>query len=192
VVPASASSAVTAGTSGEKTADPSECVAAALELGYRFLDCAEFYANEKGVGEGIKRSGVPRSELYLASKVWTTTIHAGPEAVQAQLEKTLADLGTDYLDLYCIHWPVPGKHVEAYMQLEKVRKRLLAIRRAIWRAPCRAPLHHVKPRCFAGQNGKAWPRALLSLGTANPSSHTCFPMLSSSPRRRDPQVRFVH
>ena len=64
---------------------------------------------------------MPRSELYLASKVWTTTIHKGPEAVQAQLEKTLADLGTDYLDLYCIHWPVPGHHVAAYLQLEKAR-----------------------------------------------------------------------
>ena len=82
----------------------------------------QFYANEKAVGEGIARSGVPRAELYLASKVWTTTIHAGPEAVQAQLEKTLADLRTDYIDLYCIHWPVPGKHVAAYQQLEKAQK----------------------------------------------------------------------
>jgi len=54
--------------------------------------------------------------------VWTTTIHSGPEAVQAQLEKTLTDLGTDYIDLYAIHWPVPGKHVEAYKQLEKAHK----------------------------------------------------------------------
>ena len=96
-------------------------MAKALELGYRFLDCAEFYANEKAVGEGIARSGVARSELFLASKVWTTTIHKGPAAVQAQLEKTLADLGTDYIDLYCIHWPVPGCHVEAYKQLEKAK-----------------------------------------------------------------------
>ena len=101
--------------------DPAECVATALKLGYRFLDCAQFYANEKAIGEGIAKSGVPRSELFIASKVWTTTIHAGPEAVQAQLEQTLADLGTDYLDLYCIHWPVPGKHVEAYKQLERAQ-----------------------------------------------------------------------
>ena len=121
VVPASASSAVAAGTTDTETVNPADCVANALKLGYRFLDCAEFYANEKSVGEGIAKSGVPRSELYLASKVWTTTIHAGPAAVQAQLEKTLADLGTDYLDLYCIHWPVPGKHVDAYLQLEKAK-----------------------------------------------------------------------
>jgi len=122
VVPASASSAVAAGSTDTDAVDPADCVASALGLGYRFLDCAEFYANEKSVGEGIRKSGVPRSELFLASKVWTTTIHAGPEAVQKQLEKTLADLGTDYIDLYCIHWPVPGKHVAAYQQLEKAMK----------------------------------------------------------------------
>jgi len=121
VVPASASSAVASGSTATDAVDTAECVKTALGLGYRFLDCAEFYANEKAVGEGIAKSGVPRSELFLASKVWTTTIHAGPEAVQKQIEKTLADLGTDYLDFYAIHWPVPGKHVDAYRQLEKAR-----------------------------------------------------------------------
>ena len=121
VVPASASNAAADASTDTAAVNPADCVAAALELGYRFLDCAEFYANEPSVGEGIASSGVPRSELYLASKIWTTTIHAGPEAVQAQLEKTLSDLGTDYLDLMCIHWPVPGKHVEAYLQLEKAK-----------------------------------------------------------------------
>ena len=116
VMPASASGAA---TDVVEAVNPADCVAEAVGLGYRFIDCAEFYGNEKAVGEGIARSGVAREELYLASKVWTTTIHAGPEAVQAQLEKTLADLGTPYLDLYCIHWPVPGHHVAAYKQLEK-------------------------------------------------------------------------
>ena len=122
VVPASASSAATGAASPADAANPAECVEAAIGLGYRFIDCAEFYANEKAVGEGIARAGVPRGELYLASKVWTSTIHAGPEAVQAQLAQTLSDLGTSYLDLYCIHWPVPTKHVEAYKQLEKAHK----------------------------------------------------------------------
>ena len=85
VVPASASNAAADASTDTAAVNPADCVAAALELGYRFLDCAEFYANEPSVGEGIARSGVPRSELYLASKIWTTTIHAGPEAVQAQL-----------------------------------------------------------------------------------------------------------
>lgn len=101
MIPASASSV--AGTAAPPpptdAANPADCVKQAIECGYRFLDCAEFYANEAAVGEGIKASGVPRDQLYLASKVWTTTIHAGPEAVQAQLEKTLAALQTDYIDL---------------------------------------------------------------------------------------------
>jgi len=127
VVPASASSATTATVDAASAAatevvNPADCVAQALALGYRFLDCAEFYANEKAVGEGIARSGVAREELFLASKVWTTTIHAGPEAVQAQIDKTLSDLGTSYIDLYCIHWPVPGHHVTAYKQLEAAQK----------------------------------------------------------------------
>ena len=84
---------------------------------------------------------MPREELFLATKCWTTTIHKGPEAVQAQLEKTLKDLGVDYIDLYCIHWPVPGKHVAAYQQLEKaqaaglVRKKQPAVRPAEERSP---------------------------------------------------------
>merc|ERR1740117_1716930 len=124
-VPASASSAVTEAAVGDAAKAPevtaAECVEIALNVGYRFLDCAEFYGNEAEVGKAIAKSGVPRDELYLASKCWTTTIHKGPEAVQAQLEKTLKDLGVDYIALYCIHWPVPGKHVAAYQQLEKAQ-----------------------------------------------------------------------
>ena len=124
-IPASASSVASAAGDAKATeieVTAAECVEMALKVGYRFLDCAEFYGNEHEVGKAIKASGVPREELFLASKCWTTTIHKGPEAVQAQLEKTLADLGTDYIDLYCIHWPVPGKHVAAYQQLEKAQK----------------------------------------------------------------------
>ena len=100
-IPASAS-AVTAGTQAkdgvERTA--SECVRDALDCGYRFLECAEFYGNEHEVGAAIASSGIPREDLFLCSKVWTTTIEEGPEAVEARLEKTLKDLGTDYIDLY--------------------------------------------------------------------------------------------
>jgi len=113
-VPASASSAVESG------ADAAECVSNALTCGYRFLECAQFYGNENEVGKAISKSGVPRKELFLCSKVWTTTIEQGPQAIRAQLDKTLSDLGTDYLDLYLIHWPVPGKHVDAYKTLEEL------------------------------------------------------------------------
>lgn len=116
-IPSSASSSV--GTV-ERTAE--ECVLDALDCGYRFLECAEFYGNEAEVGKAILKSSIPRSHLFLCSKVWTTTIEKGPDAIRAQLEKTLKDLGTDYLDLYLIHWPVPGKHVEAYKTLEEFKK----------------------------------------------------------------------
>ena len=114
-IPASASSAVAAGGStNEPQRTAEECVTDALNSGYRFLECAEFYGNEQEVGKAIKASGVPREELFLCSKVWTTTIEKGDDAIRAQLDKTLSDLGTDYVDLYLIHWPVPGKHVDAY------------------------------------------------------------------------------
>lgn len=119
-VPASASSA-TAGAAAAPERTARECIGEALEVGYRFFDCAQFYGNEGEVGLAIKDSGLPREALYLESKVWTDKIYEGPAAVRGQLEKTLQDLGTTYLDLYCIHWPVPGKHVEAYLELEKLQ-----------------------------------------------------------------------
>jgi diketogulonate reductase-like aldo/keto reductase len=117
-IPASASSAVAAsGPSAiERTAE--ECVYDAISVGYRFLECAQFYGNESEVGKAMLKSGVPRDEFFICSKVWTTTIEEGEEAIRAQLEKTLSDLGTEYVDLYLIHWPVPGKHVQAYKTLE--------------------------------------------------------------------------
>ena len=121
-IPASASSAVasTGPAAVERTAE--ECVSDALDCGYRFLECAQFYGNESEVGKAISKSGIPREDLFICSKVWTTTIEEGPEAIRAQLQKTLDDLGTDYIDLYLVHWPVPGKHVQAYKTLEELCK----------------------------------------------------------------------
>jgi diketogulonate reductase-like aldo/keto reductase len=118
-VPASAtgSGGMAAGEGG----DAKEIVQTALELGYRFLDCAEFYGNEAAVGEAIAASGVSREELFLASKVWSDTLFAGRSAIRDQVARSLADLRTDYLDLYLVHWPVPGKHVLAYKHLEELR-----------------------------------------------------------------------
>ena len=118
-VPASASAAAAGAEDAGATAVSARgCVRDALEVGYRFLDCAEFYGNEAEVGAAIADVGASRDELFLASKCWTTTIARGPEAVVAQVERTLSELRTDYLDLYCVHWPVPGKHVAAYRALE--------------------------------------------------------------------------
>mmetsp|Transcript_13752 Transcript_13752/g.29583 ORF Transcript_13752/g.29583 Transcript_13752/m.29583 type:complete len:409 (-) Transcript_13752:535-1761(-) len=91
------------GTFGLKDA---ASVKTALELGYRHIDCAEVYGNEALVGEGLREfvgSG-RREELFITSKLWNN--HHRPEHVRPACEKTLADLGLQYLDLYLIHWPV--------------------------------------------------------------------------------------
>lgn len=120
-IPASASSAAASGASSSVERTAEECVSDALDCGYRFLECAEFYGNESEVGKAIAKSGIPREDLFLCSKVWTTTIEKGDAAIREQFQKTCDDLGTDYLDLYLVHWPVPGKHVEAYKTLEDLQ-----------------------------------------------------------------------
>jgi L-glyceraldehyde reductase len=79
----------------------------ALKHGYRHIDAAATYDNEAEVGAGIKASGVPRQDFFLTSKLWNTH-HAGPDVEEA-VDQSLKDLGTDYLDLYLIHWPVSFK-----------------------------------------------------------------------------------
>ncbi|MCG8452876.1 MAG: aldo/keto reductase [Spirochaetales bacterium] len=78
-------------------------VKAAIQTGYRHIDCAAIYGNEKAVGQGIAESGVPREELFITSKLWND--RDTPELALEAFEQTLSDLGTDYLDLYLIHWP---------------------------------------------------------------------------------------
>ena len=76
----------------------------ALQCGYRHIDCAAIYRNEAAVGDGIKASGVPRKDIFITGKLWNTKHQ--PKDVEAALDKSLADLGTSYLDLYLIHWPL--------------------------------------------------------------------------------------
>jgi len=121
ITPGSAGGA--GGKASGNAADAKAIIENALAAGYRMFDCAEFYANEAFVGQALAGSGVPRKELYLVSKVWTTTIYKGAEAVKQRVLQTLKDLQTDYLDMYLIHWPVPeGKHVEAYKALIDLQK----------------------------------------------------------------------
>jgi 2,5-diketo-D-gluconate reductase B len=87
-----------------------EVVAQALELGYRHFDTAEMYRNETEIGRALKRAGVPREELFLTSKVWRNHMHY--DGVLRACEQSLTELGTDYLDLYLIHWPNPEVPIE--------------------------------------------------------------------------------
>lgn len=95
------------GTYDISAKDTQRVVEKALELGYRHLDCAASYYNETAVGAAIAASGIPRNELFITSKV--RNCDQGPGTTRAALEKSLTDLGLDYLDLYLVHWPVPSK-----------------------------------------------------------------------------------
>lgn len=97
-----------------------EVVRTALDIGYRAIDTAAIYTNESGVGRGIRESGIPRDELFVATKLWNDAHEHGESrpAFEASLER----LGLDYVDLYLIHWPVPQNDVfiqawEAMIQL---------------------------------------------------------------------------
>lgn len=104
-----------------------DAVANALQLGYRHIDTASIYGNEEGVGRGIQKSGVERSEIFLVSKVWNTD--QGYESTLKAFEESLKRLDTDYLDLYLIHWPVGNKYKDTWRALEKLykEKRIRAI-----------------------------------------------------------------
>ena len=83
--------------------DAADAVCSALKAGYRHIDTAMFYGNEEFVGEGIRRSGVPREEIFLTSKIWQTDFDA--EKVRPAYAQSLKNLGVDYLDLFLLHWP---------------------------------------------------------------------------------------
>lgn len=95
--------AIGLGTWQSKPEEVTAAVEHALKVGYRHIDCAWMYGNEAAVGEGIRRSGVPRSEIFVTSKLWSTH-HT---RVAESLQETLDNLGLEYVDLYLIHWPVP-------------------------------------------------------------------------------------
>lgn len=91
----------------------------ALETGYRHIDTAQMYGNEKEVGEAVRRSGLDREDVFVTSKL-NNNRHAYEDALRAS-DQTLADLGLDYVDLFLIHWPLPevGDFVETWRAMEK-------------------------------------------------------------------------
>ena len=92
-------------------------VAAALAAGYRHFDTASFYGTEQALGDALKAAGVPREELFLTSKLWKDEM--GYENALAAFERSLQKLGTDYLDLYLIHWPRTDDLTAEWRQLDR-------------------------------------------------------------------------
>jgi diketogulonate reductase-like aldo/keto reductase len=94
-----------------------DAVAAALELGYRHVDTARIYRNEAEVGAAIKAGTVARDQVFVTTKLWNDD--QGYDAALRALDGSLARLGLDHVDLYLIHWPVPGKRRESWRALER-------------------------------------------------------------------------
>ncbi|MFI1311889.1 aldo/keto reductase [Streptomyces albidoflavus] len=95
-------------------------VGAALDAGYRSIDTAAAYGNEEGTGKAIARSGIPREELFVTTKLWNSD--HGYDAALRAFDSSLEKLGLDHVDLYLIHWPLPARDtaVDTYKALEKI------------------------------------------------------------------------
>jgi 2,5-diketo-D-gluconate reductase A len=104
--------------------DPDEAervVTDALEVGYRHIDTAAVYGNEVGVGRAIAKSGIPRDELFITTKLWNSD--QGTQSAFDAIDLSLEKLGLDHVDLYLIHWPRPDldRYVETWLAMEQIR-----------------------------------------------------------------------
>jgi 2,5-diketo-D-gluconate reductase A len=103
--------------------DTARATATALEVGYRHIDTAEMYGNERGVGEAVRSSGLDRADVFITSKL-NNGFHK-PDDARRAFDQTLTDLGFDYVDLFLIHWPLPtlygGDFVSTWKTLEEFK-----------------------------------------------------------------------
>ena len=100
-------------------AECERCVLDAIEVGYRSIDTAQVYRNEYAVGRAAEKSGIPRGELFITTKLWVQD--ASYEGAKAAIETSLRKLGLDYIDLYLIHQPM-GDYIGAWRAMEEVYK----------------------------------------------------------------------
>ncbi|MFB6819026.1 aldo/keto reductase [Streptomyces sp. NPDC056347] len=100
--------------------EAAKVVATAIESGYRSIDTATLYENERGTGQAVSASGVAREDLFVTTKLWNS--EQGYDSTLRAFDASLDRLGLDYVDLYLIHWPVPAKdaYVDTYRALERI------------------------------------------------------------------------
>ena len=96
-----------------------QAIADAADAGYRLIDTASVYKNEDGVGRGIKALTIPREELFVTTKIWNTAQRIGD--VEDTFNRSLERLRLDYVELYLLHWPVPGCYTDTWKALEKLQ-----------------------------------------------------------------------
>jgi diketogulonate reductase-like aldo/keto reductase len=100
---------------GDETVD---AVARALQIGYRLIDTARMYGNEKEVGLAVRKSSIAREEVFVTTKLWNDD--QGYDPALRAFDSSIKTLGLDYVDLYLIHWPVQGKRKESWKALERI------------------------------------------------------------------------
>lgn len=99
--------------------DVEQAVATALAAGYRHIDTAMIYRNEKGIGRAIAASGIDRSEIFVTTKVWNAD--QGYESTLAAIDTSLTNLGLDRVDLYLVHWPKPQHTADTWRAMEEIQ-----------------------------------------------------------------------
>ena len=99
-----------------------DVVSRALKIGYRHIDTAKIYGNEEGVGRAIAKSGIPREELFVTTKLWNDD--QGHDSALQAIDASLERLGLDYVDLYLIHWSQPekGKYLETWKAFQEIKE----------------------------------------------------------------------
>jgi 2,5-diketo-D-gluconate reductase A len=121
-------------------AQAADVVRTAIKVGYRSIDTAAMYGNEEGVGEGIRRAGIPREQIFVATKIWHD--RQGTESTMKAFEESQQRLGLDYVDLYMIHWPAPKQNT--FVETWRAMARLKQYNRAKTIGVCNFKIAHLQ------------------------------------------------